>query len=522
MRIVFFISIVLFCGTSLSGNAQEVLDFKTVDAKTYNYWEQAKWDSLILLGNKALENNVDYFYIRLRMGIAYYEKKDYMNAVPQFESANRFNSGDAGTLEYLYFSYLFSGREAEAFSLTKTFPEELLKKLKLSDKQIQLKSVSAEGGGIFSDNFSKNESLNFKGKEAKTTGAVLTGNTYFGQFGAKIQLSRKLSCYQGVTFLTQEKKSIFQSSEIKPDGRVYHTRDTMAWKPFPMPGYYTYDTIIENRQAFSSKAILKKNDFTLSQLEYSLNLNYLCNKGLIISPFVHLLRASYTQFFSSNQGKVFSASDTIETHTQFHYPPMQGGAIVDTVFAFDTTYNVQTSEYSFNQRDTSFINYSVGLSFNKKFKKIDASLFGSFSNFNGQKQKQIGLSLTYFPKGNLDLYFNVAATLFNQNKKSNVITEAVVGFKVAKVLWLESRAAFGDMENFTEKSGSWVYNNPDVVTFRAELTPIFVFKKFDIILRYSYYQKQALYYKISSTGNVVNLNTDYRAHLISGGIKWKF
>jgi hypothetical protein len=40
-------------------DAQENLDFKTIDRETYRMVMAEKWDSLITLGTKAMENEVD-------------------------------------------------------------------------------------------------------------------------------------------------------------------------------------------------------------------------------------------------------------------------------------------------------------------------------------------------------------------------------------------------------------------------------------------------------------------------------
>jgi len=51
---------------------QDSLDFKTVDYKTYGYYVNQNWDSLIYLGNKAIAQNIDYYYLRVRIGVAYF------------------------------------------------------------------------------------------------------------------------------------------------------------------------------------------------------------------------------------------------------------------------------------------------------------------------------------------------------------------------------------------------------------------------------------------------------------------
>jgi tetratricopeptide (TPR) repeat protein len=114
----------------LSGSfAQEQVDFKTINNESYRFYTQQKWDSLILMNKEDIVAEVDYFYLRMRLGIAYYSTKNYRKASTHFEKALEFNQGDPGALEYLYFSMLFSGQMAQANLIRKEFKGELAQKL---------------------------------------------------------------------------------------------------------------------------------------------------------------------------------------------------------------------------------------------------------------------------------------------------------------------------------------------------------------------------------------------------------
>ena len=109
--------------------AQDSLDFNTINNESYRLVIAEEWDSTIKLGNRALEQDVDYFYLRLRIGIAYYSKKNYRKAATHFRKALGFNPGDPLTLEYLYFSRLFAGQRERARLVQKDFMGELARRL---------------------------------------------------------------------------------------------------------------------------------------------------------------------------------------------------------------------------------------------------------------------------------------------------------------------------------------------------------------------------------------------------------
>ena len=102
--------------------SQEKLEFKIVDKKTYDFYTSQQWDSLIAIGNEALNNNIDYFYLRARMGAAYYEKQKFVHALNQFEKALAFNSNDNFVIESIYSCYVNLNRENEAEYIFKTNP----------------------------------------------------------------------------------------------------------------------------------------------------------------------------------------------------------------------------------------------------------------------------------------------------------------------------------------------------------------------------------------------------------------
>ena len=99
---------------SLFIQSQETISYPIVNIETYNLYLKSDWSALIKTGKRALKNNIDFYYLQVRMGIAYYELKKYRKAIPYFENARKQNSDDELIKEYLYYSYLFSGRVDDA------------------------------------------------------------------------------------------------------------------------------------------------------------------------------------------------------------------------------------------------------------------------------------------------------------------------------------------------------------------------------------------------------------------------
>ena len=120
--------VLIFFASCFTASAQDELNFKTVEESSYDLFLKKDWKQLEKLGRRAVKNKIDYFYLRERLGIAYYEQKKYQLAAPQFEKANGFNSSDELAQEYLFYSYAFNNHYDEAIHLTKHFSKDLRKK----------------------------------------------------------------------------------------------------------------------------------------------------------------------------------------------------------------------------------------------------------------------------------------------------------------------------------------------------------------------------------------------------------
>ncbi len=114
---------------------RRLLDFKQINTESYRLYLAQEWDSLISLGKHALKQDVDFYYLRMRMGIARYDQKKYRQAGIHFRKALEFNQDDPVALEYLYYAYLFSGQIEQAKLLRKEFRGDLALKLTAPERK---------------------------------------------------------------------------------------------------------------------------------------------------------------------------------------------------------------------------------------------------------------------------------------------------------------------------------------------------------------------------------------------------
>jgi hypothetical protein len=121
--------------------AQEKLNYPSVDKITYDQYLAKDWKNLIKTAKKSLDADIDFYYLQVRTGIAYYELKQYARAVKYFENAYKQNPEDQLIQEYLYFAYLFAGRYDDARAFKSKMSTGLKERLVISDKNPTIKAL---------------------------------------------------------------------------------------------------------------------------------------------------------------------------------------------------------------------------------------------------------------------------------------------------------------------------------------------------------------------------------------------
>lgn len=97
-----------------SANGQVENDFVYYNNESYKLYTNARWKELIPLAKESIETGHDFYYMRMRLGIAYYEVGKYIQAKRQFEKALDFYPSSVDAKNYLHYCYLYLGRNQEA------------------------------------------------------------------------------------------------------------------------------------------------------------------------------------------------------------------------------------------------------------------------------------------------------------------------------------------------------------------------------------------------------------------------
>jgi len=485
-RIGILITLLFYCSLNLF--SQQEYDYRKIDSITYKAYLTGAYDTLISTGKKAIKSDIDYYYLRQRIGIAYFKKNNFRAASRQFEAAAQFNPENTITQNYLYYSFLYSGQFPEA----SYFADKLnanMREMSGIPKQGVFRSVVIETGPEFSDNFKVNEFGRLPGGQ-ELQYQDLYGNRYYTSLGLSLQLSPRLNLNAAFKNLIIDKKTSIQYARYSPDSIVQHEWGFSKYFP-EKPG-------IESSEY----------DYRLVQNSAYLRSGLYLGKGWSVAPAIHYIHFNTKKVVIQNNSR--SVQDTA------YYI-----ASSDSVSYFQyELIDLQLSAQDY--RDDLFV---ISLGINKRVSVFDLGMFGSWSNMYGRSQYQYGIKVAYFPLGNLWLYGITGVKGLTDKGDTRIIVDQMVGGRLTGFLWAEAFGAFGNLKGTNESDAFLVYNITDDINLKAGMNLIFVISpKVRLTLRYQYLQKTGFRYTYGQGNNPGEKvqDIDYTNQSIIGGIKWTF
>ncbi len=131
--------------------AQQKLSYPEVEKRSYELFLDKEWVELIRFSKESVDQGINFFYLQVRTGIAFYNLKKYRTAADWFLMAWENDQSFEWLQEYLYYSLLWGGRAGEAGKAAKNFSTALRQKLKIPEKKIT--RLAIEGGYSFNPDF---------------------------------------------------------------------------------------------------------------------------------------------------------------------------------------------------------------------------------------------------------------------------------------------------------------------------------------------------------------------------------
>ncbi len=440
--------------------------FPETDRNTYRQYLGEEWDSLIRDGHKAIRHNIDYAYLRARMGVAYEARGAFIPSSWQYARALAFNSADTFSTMRRYGTLMAVNRPFDARAEKATMsPAQLAR---TGPKTPFLQSLSLDLGYCLSNAYSTIPQGAAPGDIYTETD--LYGNDYFADLELALNLSHRITLLAGYTYLRFDKqKSILYNY---PEDRLDSTL-TYEWG---YSNFYSFPTAYGNYQI----------GYSLAQNEFALGAVIVPGRGVKIMPTVRMISVKYR-----NTAAEYSSSVAMDTS---YFVTGTGTAYT---FPFTRTH------YGIVSEEKTETDYVVSLTATKDFDYFSVGMAGSWSDLNGGNQFQGSGFVTWYPLGNLDLYGTTGVTMAADHGDGRLLYSQMVGGKLVKWLWAEADLVWGDLSNTNTANGWVVYNNTGRIRYRAGATLILtVVRNLGFTFNYQFFEKESptLHYSLQETG----------------------
>lgn len=240
LRTTYWIMAFLVISFGVRGQQGDTLTSVVVEERSYQLYLDKDWEQLKSFCDRAIRAGYDYYYLRVRAGIACYETENYRKAINHFIKALDFNSYDETAMSYLYASYRSAGYYEEARNISRHMDTSSLR-ITGADRLKALSFVALEGGVKFSDStakFNPAAYMQLAGQHfIKNRFSLFHALTYYSQdeyrqkiqqyqyyLSANIPLGRRWLLSPAVHVLYNDLRV-----------RQINTTVTVKWPPPPMP-----------------------------------------------------------------------------------------------------------------------------------------------------------------------------------------------------------------------------------------------------------------------------------------------
>lgn len=218
--------------------------------KSYDQYLAEDWSGIIETAKEANQKNVDFYYLRLRTGIAYAAQYNYRLAIENYKKAIVFVPNDPVAQEYLYYAYLAAGEKKMAYLYVSSLPSTLRKKIN-PEKPSAIGNIYLETGLAF--------------VEYSDDAFTFPSESYFSEL-----FVRKSQTYANVNFLLNIAKPI--SLGFSYTGLGIKSEHQFKIKNFD-PGM---------------------EELNVSQNDFSMQVNIHGANGLTLIPFIHNVNTALT------------------------------------------------------------------------------------------------------------------------------------------------------------------------------------------------------------------------------------
>ncbi|HPI87127.1 MAG TPA: tetratricopeptide repeat protein [Bacteroidales bacterium] len=190
---------------------EQRLSFREADSTSYVLYAAGEWKQLTRYCNRAFADSIDYYYLRMRAGIAAFETERYMRAALHFGKALEFNAKDPVAGEYLYGCYLRLNRPDEARTILEDLPPSVREKLEPAMPYFH--RAILETGPLMSNEMTRYDTVDLDGPDDLYGEADITLDGYYLNAGVARAFKGGYNVYLGYTLVKLNKNKIAETGD---------------------------------------------------------------------------------------------------------------------------------------------------------------------------------------------------------------------------------------------------------------------------------------------------------------------
>ena len=364
MRNFLLISLVLILFQNNQVQAQQTIG--SVDTLTYQQFFSKDYKGLQKTAKNALQSGIDFYFLRTRLAISYYDQKNYESSLPHFKKAQEIYPLDTIIQEYYYYALLFTGRSEDAYDLAKGFSKSMQQKVGYKKQPIFGKNeISVTFGIGGNSNIAKFDSLDIKDTNIYAEG-TFQGRTVLSSFIIKTQFTPRFNLTTGFSYFENQSMGRIQtydSTAVKTfwnnPNQINIALDYLFPNGLRVGG--SYGVYHESSNYFSA-------EYDTTSYTFNYNYNQKVNNPYTASLFLSFRWDRFEFFASGSIGNLASQKQKQGEIGIVYYP-----------FGNSNFYSVTTGTILFNDSVGKFIiHQKLG---GKAYKFIWYELSGSYGNF---------------------------------------------------------------------------------------------------------------------------------------------
>lgn len=474
----------------LSLTGQNAASFARYDSLSYDDYQHRDWKQLIANAEQALSEGYDSYYLRMRLGIAFLETFKPALAEKHFRKALAMTTDDRNAKYFLFKALSYQLKTVESGHLFQTM-----------DANTQWATGLNSG---------------FKPVAAHLDAGYSTGNSIE---------NRSFEALSG-------EHGLYGQEYAERDNLIYdagfHFQPSPAWL-FYVGGQHIG---IETNDRFATREFALQRDSIISI--GSAKAYYFHPEAVeSIRDFAHDLQQNsvyvQAQWAGSDRWSLVAAMHLLKVRRGFTVSTPGTTNLTDTSYynASDGRlehYTFEVPTVNFNDISWNTTDYSLSLHGRFHFGRLSALVGLGRASFNDTSLLQLNAGYQFLPLCNLQLVHQGEIFILSYGRKPHFAYRASLAWKATRRLSLESDLLAGAINNLSEQYGYIVYNNPENIRFKVEVSAAWLISPhLQLQLRYRLRQaEQPFRYAIPENTNLQSDSYLIESNTFIGGIKWIF